>query len=141
MRTLRALSNLSPLFCGERSKFGLANFGWGARHSACHKLSILKRIEPVTPPLSPQERGEGAPRSGGHAGLPEIPLPFEIVGARYDSGDGLDRPLQPAPDIKPIAQIVRPSVHHAIVDSLVVVVDPGMGRRADAAQPLRQPQA
>src|SRR5258708_35994543 len=113
MRTLRALSNLSPLFCGERSKFALANCGWGARHSACHKLSILTRIEPLTPTLSPQERGEGAPRSGEHAGLPEIPRPFEVVGARYDAGDGVDGPVQPAPEIKPIAQRVRPALYHA----------------------------
>src|SRR5258708_8712615 len=114
MRTLRALSNLSPLFCGERSKFALANCGWGARHSACHKLSILTRIEPLTPTLSPQERGEGAPRSGEHAGLPEIPLPFEVVGARDDSPDALDTPVQPPPHIQPLPHILPPSLHPPI---------------------------
>ena len=53
------LGNLAPPFCGERSEFAEGEFR--VRGKAIHSLHAQHSQErsPLTPTLSPQERGEG----------------------------------------------------------------------------------
>src|SRR5258708_36976827 len=104
MRNLR--SSLEPLPALLRGEVQIRVSEFRVRGEArClpQTLSILTRMEPLTPTLSPQERDEGAARIGEEAGLPGVAFPLEIVGARHQSGDGGNHAVKPPPALKPPA--------------------------------------